>query len=158
MNQRLKLLQQLPIIKEDTTIPERVARVENLLLINKQTIQLTTDNLKLANDYQAALTDEIKNLEFWHSNFVLEQKLVQIKTLKEKLNRQLLDLYENINNQPNKRSKQAPLSSSDYEAKLLINNQNIAVVQNRINALNIQRTLVKGDMIYLKNPDTKIYN
>ncbi|KTD63140.1 mechanosensitive ion channel MscS [Legionella santicrucis] len=155
LNQRLKLLQQLPIIKEDTTVPERVARVENLLLINKQTIQLTTDNLKLANDYQSALTDEIKNLEFWHSNFVLEQKLVQIKILKEKLNRQLLELYENINNQPDKRSKQAPLSSSDYEAKLLINNQNIAVVQNRINALNIQRTLVKGDMIYLKNPDTK---
>ncbi|KTC93952.1 mechanosensitive ion channel MscS [Legionella cincinnatiensis] len=155
LNQRLKLLQQLPIIKEDTTIPERVARVENLLLINKQTIELTTDNLKLANDYQSALTEEIKNLELWHSNFVLEQKLVQIRTLKEKLNRQLLELYENINNQPDKRSKQAPLSSSDYEAKLLINNQNIAVVQNRINALNIQRTLVKGDMIFLKNPDTK---
>nr|WP_085663014.1 mechanosensitive ion channel domain-containing protein [Legionella longbeachae] len=155
LNQRLKLLQQLPIVKEDTTVPERVARVENLLIINKQTIQLTTDNLKLANDYQSALTEEIKNLEFWHSNFVLEQKLVQIKTVKEKLNRQLLDLYENINNQPSKRSKQPPLSSSDYEAKLLINNQNIAVVQNRINALNIQRTLVKGDMIYLKNPDTK---
>nr|WP_238584425.1 mechanosensitive ion channel domain-containing protein [Legionella gratiana] len=155
LNQRLKLLQQLPIIKEDTTVPERVAKVENLLLINKQTIQLTTDNLKLANDYQSALNDEIKNLEVWHSTFVLEQKLVQIRTLKEKLNRQLLDLYENTNNQTDKRSKSVPLSSSDYEAKLLINNQYIAVIQNRLNALSIQRTVVKGDMIYLKNPDTK---
>ncbi len=159
LNQRLKQLQQMPLDKENTTIPERVERVENLININKQTTQLITENLKLAKEYQSALDDEIKHLESWHSNFVLEQKLVRIKSLKEQLNKRLSTLYDtnvNVNNQPDKRSKTSPkLLAADYEAMLLINNQNIAAIQNQLNALNIQKTVVKGDMVYLKNPDTK---
>ncbi|QMT60349.1 mechanosensitive ion channel protein MscS [Legionella sp. PC997] len=159
LNQRLKQLQQMPLDKENTTIPERVERVENLININKQTTELITENLKLAKEYQSALDDEIKHLESWHSNFVLEQKLVRIKSLKEQLNKRLSTLYDsnvNVNNQPDKRSKTSPkLLAADYEAMLLINNQNIAAIQNQLNALNIQKTVVKGDMVYLKNPDTK---
>lgn len=157
LNQRLKHLQQMPIAKENTSIPERVEKVENLLDINKQTTQLIVENLKLAKEFQTSLNDEIRNLELWHSNFVLEQKLVQIKSLKEQLNKRLAALYEsNTPKQPDKSRKSAkPLSSADYEAMLLINNQNIAAIQNHLNALNIQRTVVKADIIYLKNPDTK---
>ncbi|WP_058467094.1 mechanosensitive ion channel domain-containing protein [Fluoribacter gormanii] len=157
LNQRLKQLQQMPLDKENTSIPERVEKVENLININKQTTQLITENLKLAKEYQSSLDDEIKHLESWHSNFVLEQKLVQIKSLKEQLNKRLTVLYQsNLNNQSDKRSKSSTkLSEADYEAMLLINNQNIAAIQNHLNALNIQKTVVKADMVYLKNPDTK---
>lgn len=157
LNQRLKQLQQMPIVKENTTIPERVEKVEKLLEINKQTAQLIIEDLKLAKEFQSSLNDEIKHLESWHSNFVLEQKLVQIKSLKEQLNKRLNILYEsNANKQPDKRSKTATrLTTADYEAMLLINNQNIAAIQNHLNALNIQRTVVKADIVYLKNPDTK---
>lgn len=158
LNQRLKQLQQMPIVKENTTIPERVEKVENLLAINKQTTELTIENLKLAKEFQASLNDEIKLLELWHSNFVLEQKLVQIKLLKEQLNKRLNILYESNTTiqQPLKRSKSSiSLTAADHEAMLLINNQNIAAIQNHLSALNIQKTVVKADIIYLKNPDTK---
>ncbi|KTC79616.1 mechanosensitive ion channel MscS [Legionella cherrii] len=157
LNQRLKHLQQMPISKENTTIPERVEKVENLLNINKQTTQLIIENLKLAKEYQSSLNEEIKHLELWHSNFVLEQKLAQIKSLKEQLNKRLAVLYEtNAQNKSDKHSKSSkPLSAADYEAMLLMNNQNIAAIQNHLNALNIQKTVVRADIIYLKNPDTK---
>lgn len=156
LNQRLKHLQQLPIIKEDTTILERVAKVEDLLRINQQTSQLVSEDLKLANDFQVVLNDEIKNLEFWYSNFVLEQKLIQIKLLRKKLNIRLNELYEsNTVTQIDKHSKPTALSAADNEARFLINNQNITAIQNYLNALNIQRSVVKADIIYLKNPDTK---
>ncbi|STY29330.1 mechanosensitive ion channel MscS [Legionella wadsworthii] len=157
LNQRLKQLQQMPISKENTTIPERVQKVEHLLDINKQTTQLILDNLKLAKEFQISLNEEVKNLESWHSLFVLEQKLVQIKSLKDQLNKKLSILYENVIKQPqDKRVKSSlRLTTADYEAMLLINNQNIAAIQNHLNALNIQKTVVRADIVYLKNPDTK---
>ncbi|MBI2786580.1 MAG: mechanosensitive ion channel protein MscS, partial [Legionella longbeachae] len=156
LNQRLKHLQQLPIAKADTTIPERVARVEYLLEANTKTTQLVTENLELAKEFRATLIDEIRHLESWHANFELEQKLEQIKTLKKELLKQLSTIYEsNIHNPLDKHAKISPLSEADYEAKLLINNQSIAAIQNHINALNIQKTVVNADIIYLKNPDTK---
>ncbi|HHT0591754.1 TPA: mechanosensitive ion channel domain-containing protein [Legionella anisa] len=158
LNQRLKLLQQMPIVKENTNIPERVEKVEKLLTINKQTTELVIENLKLAKDFQTTINDEIKHLELWHSNFVLEQKLIQIKSLKEQLNKRLNKLYESNSKtqQPIKKSKSSTLlTTADYEAMLLISNQNIAAIQNHLHALNIQKTVVKADIIYLKNPDTK---
>lgn len=157
LNQRLKLLQQMPIVKENTTIPERVEKVEKLLIINKQTTELVVENLKLAKEFQTTINDEIKHLELWHANFVLEQKLIQIKSLKEQLNKRLNILYEsNSTTQPIKKSKPStPFTAADYEAMRLISNQNIAAIQNHLHALNIQKTVVKADIIYLKNPDTK---
>ncbi|OEH48688.1 Miniconductance mechanosensitive channel MscM [Legionella parisiensis] len=158
LNQRLKQLQQMPIVKENTSIPERVEKVENLLAINKQTTELVIENLKLAKEFQASLNEEVKLLELWHSNFVLEQKLVQIKLLKEQLNKRLNILYESnsTTQQPLKRSKSSTqLTAADHEAMLLVNNQSIAAIQNHLNALNIQKTVVRADIIYLKNPDTK---
>lgn len=157
LNQRLKLLQQMPIVKENTTIPERVEKVEKLLIINKQTTELVVENLKLAKEFQTTINDEIKHLELWHANFVLEQKLIQIKSLKEQLNKRLNRLYEsNSTTQPIKKSKPStPFTAADYEAMRLISNQNIAAIQNHLHALNIQKTVVKADIIYLKNPDTK---
>lgn len=156
LNQRLKQLQQLPISKDGTAILERVAKVESYLEINKQTIQLINDNLALAKAFQIALSEEVKQLEFWHSNFILEQKLLQIKGLKEQLNKELNALYQNNAVQPkDKKAKPTAAIDADYEARLLLNNQNISAIQYHLNALNMQKMVVKADINYLKNPDTK---
>lgn len=156
LNQRLKLLQQLPIAKEGSTIEERVAKVESLLAENKETIQLINDNLALAKEFQAALNDESRQLQTWHVNYILEQKLVQVKATKEKLNKDLHALYQNSlpkNNQ--KKSSSSITTDADYEAYLLVNNQSIAAIQYHLNALSIQKTVVKADLTYLRTPDTK---
>lgn len=157
LNQRLKHLQQLPIVKEGITIEERVAKVEALLIINKQTTQLITDNLALAKEFQDVLTDQEKYLQFWHANFALEQKLVQIKSVKDKLNQDLTKLYQNNLFKPNAKQVTAMSIATDaeYETRVLINNQHIAAIQYALNVLSAQKSVVKADMIYLKNPDTK---
>lgn len=158
LNQRLKHLQQLPISKKGLTIQERVFGVESALIMNKQTIQLILDNLALAKELQSALQEEVKRLQLWHESFVLKQKLLKIKFMREQLNQNLTTLYQN--NSPNSSSKKnkdvkTRLSAADYEAKFLINNQQIAAIRYLLGALNIQKKVVKGDITYLKNTDTK---
>ncbi|WP_242602344.1 mechanosensitive ion channel domain-containing protein [Legionella rowbothamii] len=156
LNQRLKHLQQLPIVKEGITIEERVAKVEALLTINKQATQLINDNLALAKEFHEVLTEEGKHLQFWHANFVLEQKLLQIKAIKDKLNQDLNKLYQSDLAKTNgKKAIALSANDADYETRLLVNNQNIAAIQYELNALSAQKTVVRADMIYLKNPDSK---
>lgn len=156
LNLRLKHLQQLPIAKEGTTIPERVAKVESLLVTNQHNIELINEDLALAKEFQDVLNNEARQLQDWHANFVLEQKLVQIKLLKAKLNQNLHQLYQNNASAVNTKNPAAVVAiDADYEARLLVNNQNIAVIQYHLNALNAQKMVVKADILYLKNPDTK---
>lgn len=160
LNQRLKQLQQLPIAKEGSTIEERVAKVEAQQAANKQTIQLIFDNLALAKEFQVALNEKAEQLEFWHENFVLEQKLLEIKFMKEKLNQDLSKLYQNptpviATKQNLKKVENLIATDADYEARVLINNQNIAAIQYHLNALSAQKMVVRADIIYLRNPDTK---
>ncbi|MGC1182610.1 MAG: mechanosensitive ion channel protein MscS, partial [Legionella sp.] len=158
LNQRLKHLQQLPIAKAGLTIQERVATVEALRTANKQNTQLILDSIALAKEFKIALDEEAQRLQSWYENFVLEQKLLKIKFMKEKLNQDLSKLYQN--NIPRTISKQKKVvniitSNADYEANLLINNQNIAAIQYHLSGLNVQKMVIKADIIYLKNPDTK---
>lgn len=152
LNQRLKYLQQLPVVKEGSTIEQRVAKVEGLLVKNKQIAQLIIDNLALAKEFQEVLIERERYLQFWHAHFVLEQKLVQIKSIKDKLNQDLNKLYQN---NLIKSSQKKIVSDADYEVRLLINNQSIAAIQYELNALSVQKAVVKADLLYLKNPDTK---
>jgi potassium efflux system protein len=161
LNQRLKQLQQLPIAKEGLSIEERVAKVQALLEANKQTTQLINDDLTLAKEFQGALQDEVKQLQYWHEHFVLEQRLIAIKSMKDKLNQDLSKLYQiTIPKQLPAKSNTKNLAASivndaDYEARVLVNNQNIAAIQYHLNALNAQKMVVRADLIYLKTPDTK---
>jgi len=156
LNQRLKHLQQMPLANDAASIEAQVAKVETLLSENSQTAGLINDNIDLAKQFQTVLNDEMKQLQFWHSNFVLEQKLIQIRSRQEQLNRDLSELYQkNILNQNEKHSNSSGKVEYDYESKLLINNQHIAAIHHYLNALNLQKKVIKTDLIYLKSPDTK---
>ncbi|WP_045097456.1 mechanosensitive ion channel domain-containing protein [Legionella fallonii] len=157
LNQRLKYLQQLPLASAEISIQERVAKVETLLTINKKTIELINENLTLARELEVALKDEIKELELWEKNYQLEQKLDQIKLTKAKLNQELNQLYQsNINNND---KKHHVTNNSNFqlsnEVNLLINNQHIALIHQNINALNLQKMIIKAKILLLKNTDTK---
>lgn len=157
LNQKLKYLQQLPIAKEDMSILERVAKVESLLHVNEQIIQLIHENLALTKEFQTVLKEVIADLGHWHANFVLEQKLAHIKIQKEQIEQLLGTFYERntTKNQNQKHPKPTVLTAADYEIASLVNNQNIAVIHYYLTSLNIQKTVIRADIIYLKNPDTK---
>lgn len=156
LNQRLKNLQQLPFLKEGKSIQERVAKVEALITTNRETLQLINETLNLARNYHEVLQDHVQQLQEWHFHFSLEQKLKVIAQSKEKLNQELNRLFhDSIGDQTGKKSALIVAVDSNNEAKLLINNQHISALQHYISALNVQKKVIKADISYLKNPNTK---
>ncbi len=156
LNQRLKHLQQLPLASGELSIQERVAKVDNLITVNKKTTELIDENLTLARQFNTALNEELSKLKLWYQNYKLEQRLIVIKNKKNELNQSLKKLYQN--NVSTKNKKHPELSSNDqigYEANVLINNQHIALLHQEINGLNIQKGIVKANLLVLHNPDTK---
>ncbi len=149
--QKLKHLQQLPLGSGDPTVQAQVSVYTDLLSGNKITMDLIKDNLSTAGHFQDLLNQHIQKLDQWNQNFQLEKQLKGIKKAKEELNTELEILYKH-NSDPIK-----PLDSSsiDVEAKTLINNQNIAFIQNALNALALQKNVVKVNQSLLKNADSK---
>ncbi|MCL9684304.1 mechanosensitive ion channel domain-containing protein [Legionella maioricensis] len=156
LKQRLKYLQQLPLASAEVSIQERVAKVETLLTVNKKTIELINENLVLAREFEVSLKDQIKGLQLWKQKYELEQKLIQIKSQKTKLNHDLSQLYQsNINNHDKKRPDNSSNAQIGNEVDLLINNQHIALIHQNINALHLQKMIIKAKILLLKNIDTK---
>lgn len=156
LNLRLKHLQQLPLASGDISVQERVGKVETLLTVNKKTLELINENLELANQYQGLLNDAMKELNLWKSNYELQQKLIQIKTLKDKLNEELGQLYQNnaskqVTEHPDERTD----SQIEHETKLFLNNQHIAIIHQYLDALALQKKAIKDQILLLNNSDAK---
>ena len=156
LNQKLKYLQQLPLASAEVSIQERVAKVETLITVNKKTIELIDENLELAREFELTLKNEIKKLELWKKNYELEQKLTLVKANKAKLNQDLSQLYQsNINSHDKKHTDNSPRAEIGNEVNLLINNQQIALIHQSIDSLNLQKLVIKANILLLKNNDSK---
>ncbi|HRD70044.1 MAG TPA: mechanosensitive ion channel [Legionella sp.] len=157
LTQRLKHLQQLPLASGELSIQEQVAKVETLLTVNATVSDLINENIELALEFKELLNDEIKKLQHWKAIFDLEQKLELIKLEKNKLNQELGSIYHKniINHESNKIKVNSSTEQIDREATLLINNQYIALINHKLNALNIQKNAIKADMLLLNNFDSK---
>ncbi|WP_058493994.1 mechanosensitive ion channel domain-containing protein [Legionella worsleiensis] len=156
LNQRLKHLQQLPLANGEANIQERVGKVETLLTVNKKTLELISENIDLAKQYQLILNDEIKKLKLWKANFELEQKLIHIKKSSAELDNELGLLYQNnVSNQRTMQSLTNANEQIELEARLFINNQHIAIIHQKLDALMVQKNVIKARILLLNNSDTK---
>lgn len=155
-NQRLKTLQQMPLASADKSMQEKVGHVETLITLNKKTIELITDNLNLAKQFQTSLNDEVKQLDLWHQNYLLEDQLKQIKARKDHLHQELNALYQkNILTKNEKLPENNINNQLSLEASLLVNNQHIALIHHQLNLLSLQKNVIKADLLLLKNANTK---
>jgi potassium-dependent mechanosensitive channel len=153
---KLKHLQQLPIASAGQDIQDHVARIEQQIKVNINTIDLINENLSLVTQYQIVLKDEEKQLEQWHKSNTQKQQLKIIKDGMEQLNEALLLLYSK--GSPEKKSKNngaSLVSHLNDEIALLINNQNIALIHYQINALSVHNKIIKSEMALLENQDSK---
>lgn len=156
LNEQLKHLQQMPIANGEVNIQEKVGKIETLLTVNKKTTELIVETLDLAKQYQLILNDALNELELWKANFDLEEKLKSIKFSKEKLNKELNALYANIvSGQDQKHPELTVNEQISYEANLYINNQKIAFIHQKLNTLELQKKVIKTDMVLLNSSDTK---
>ena len=154
LNQKLKNVQQLPLANAEQNIIERVARIEKAIALNKKTSELINTNRDLTDEFQKILDDNVKDLEAWNVNFKLEQKLLDIKNQRIQLNKNLNALYE-TNGEINKQLVTNPNEQITYEAKKLVTNHHIALIQNQLNALTNQKRIIKAKIVLLENSDSK---
>lgn len=157
LNQRLKHLQQLPIVNAEEAVELRVKKIEHALDTNNSTIELINENLDLSNQYQLLLKNNVKKLNLWHANFALEQKLMVIKQEKIKLNNELKSIYANSITKDDFKKEHNNLLKGEvhFEAYLLLNNQKIALIQSQLNRLVVQKKVIKADISLLQNSDAK---
>ena len=157
LNQKLKYLQQSPSINAEKSLEARVARVDALLTINNQTIDLISGNINLANQFKVALSDQVQKLNGWKIRYNLEQKLQLIKRERQQLNKQLDQLYFNSLSKQQlggKKTNQTDLSIKN-QIELLINNQHIALINYQLNTLKLRKKALAADIILLNSADTK---
>ncbi|AAU27561.1 TPA: mechanosensitive ion channel [Legionella pneumophila] len=156
LNDQLKRLQQMPLANAEVTIQEKVGKIETLLTVNKKTTELIAETLDLAKQYQLLLNDVLNELKLWKANFDLKEKLKSIKAIRAKLNKELNILYENAVSSQDKKQPELTISEQiQYEANLYINNQRIAVIHQKLNALELQKKIIKTNILLLNNLDTK---
>ncbi|HBD9325376.1 TPA: mechanosensitive ion channel protein MscS, partial [Legionella pneumophila] len=156
LNDQLKRLQQMPLANAEVTIQEKVGKIETLLTVNKKTTELIAETLDLAKQYQLLLNDILNELKLWKANFDLKEKLKSIKAIRAKLNKELNILYENaVSSQDQKQQKLTISEQIQYEANLYINNQRIAVIHQKLNVLELQKKVIKTNILLLNNLDTK---
>lgn len=149
---RLKNLQQLPLANPDIIIPERVAKVEALLVVNKKNIDLLDENLELTQGLQTQVQETLKDLEQWHAHYLLALELASIKTQKTQLKTKLNALYQINMAAKEKGLDKNPINS---EARFLLNNQKIALIHNQLAGYDLQKQVIRAKMLILKNYNTK---
>lgn len=153
----LKKMQQSTLDKSQEMIAqEQISKNLTLNEVNDKTIELITTNLELAYRYEKELVKERGALNLWQAKFNEKHKLKQLITRISLLQEARDNLYQkNINLQQEKRADLDFNTTFTYEARLLFNNQIIILIQHRITELELQKTLIKADYLYLKNHDIK---
>jgi len=158
LTRRLKKLQELPLEKLQNTpaLDEQMNHINELKAENNITIQLINENLALARDYQATLLSEQARLDLLQANMAVQQKLDQLREKIHAIKLARDKLYQdNIELQQTKKSTATFSENLNYEAKLLLNNQAIILLQHQIIELGLQKQQITVNYLLLKNQDIK---
>ncbi len=152
---RLKKLQQLPLTRA-VQVQTKISAMESFLRVNTQTMTLITECLSLTSRYQIRLQEEHRQLVVWQAKFeerqrvhALIRRIVLLKKAESRLYHQNVMLQQ-VNSTP--ASFQAAM---DLEAALLLNNQAIILIQDRMLALALQKKLIHADYVLIRNQDLK---
>lgn len=131
---KIKQLQRFSTDKTpQVNMQEKLEQINTLNEINKKTIDLINENLKLANQYQSLLLDEKHALDLWKAKLQLHEQLNALHNQEDKLNISLQKLLENsLKLQQDIKSQNDFKSSSILEARLLLNNQVIGLTHYKI--------------------------
>ena len=153
----LKKLQQVSLGKvESKIINERIKSIINLSEENEKTINLISDNLSLAVNYQNILLAKDRDLNLWQARIDEQEKILNLNKRIEVLdNARINNLRKNIELQKDKKIDENFADEVNNEAKKLLNNQAIILIQYRISELQIQKKLIKADYLLIRNQDVK---
>ncbi len=131
---------------------ESVNQVLALLKVNDKAIELISDNLTLAYQYQKTLYKRERQLVLWEAA-AEKKRIVQLKqTAIETLEAERTRLYEkNITIEHRKKSGlRAEAKGVGDEGRLFLNNQEILLLDYQIALIQLEVTLAEADYVFLK--------
>ncbi|WP_133129352.1 mechanosensitive ion channel domain-containing protein [Legionella yabuuchiae] len=157
LSQKLKKLQQSPLSSlSDVEAQEKAAKLSSLLEINNKTIDLIHENLILAKKMTKLLLTEQHDLRLWKAETDLSNQITQVNNRIQRLDRTKSQLYkDNLTIQALRNKGSDGAVNIDLEAKLLLNNQYIILIQTRSAELESYKKQLKSEFLLLKNQDVK---
>lgn len=152
----LKKLQQLPLEKSQNSrlLEERTNHIHARLAEIDKTSALIGENIVLAKAYQTTLQAEQSRLDLLQANLAEQKQLDQLRERIHALKRTRNALYQkNIAHQKESKSNIPFAQRLNEEARLLLNNQAIILLQHQIIGLSLQKKLISADYLLLKKQD-----
>ena len=157
LSYKLKKLQQSPLGQSDGVMAqEEMSEINRLTEVNNKTIALITDNISLAAHYEQALISESHDLDLWQAKFDEQKHLDNLTQRIGILEEARSNLYkQNVVLQQTKIEDTGFNASVNHEAKILLNNQAIILIQYRITQLEQQKWLIKAEYSLIRHQDIK---
>lgn len=154
---RLKQIHQLSLDNPNEAInQDKLSKVKDLDNLNNKSIELLNENLQYANRYKKTLIVQEQQLKNWQAGFDEERKLNELNQRIKILYQAKDALYQkNVEIQRDQQIDSGFTTKIHFEAKLLLNNQIISLIQLRISELSLQRQRIKADYQLLNSPDIK---
>jgi potassium efflux system protein len=155
--QQLEKLQESTLDKSEQMLAqEQISKINTLNEVNTKTIELITENVELSRHYQQKLIIAQQEMNVWKAKFTEQKRLDSIQAQINGLNETRDNLYEsNIELQQKKKMDANFNSIFQEEAKLILNNHHIILVQHRITELELQKRLIQAEYSQLQNHDVK---
>lgn len=153
-----KLEQALPSKTSDLANIDRIAKLQTYIDVCKKTIDLIQENLDLAERYKALLLDKQRELDVLQEKHNENIKLARLQDQTLALKQQLSLLYQkNIDDQRMQFTASIDAKTLNFEAEILLNNQEINLAQQKLAQIDIERSIIKADYLLFKNRDIKAY-
>ncbi len=154
---RLKKLQQSSLGTLDGMISEeQISKITTLAAVNNKTIDLISDNLTLLRDYQATLSIKNRALDVEQARIDAQHYLEALNSKINVLTLQREGLYQkNIELQEAKKTEAGFKTTYFLEAKLLLNNQDITLIQYQISEFELEKKRINAEYLLIKNQDIK---
>lgn len=157
LSSRLKKSQQLLLGQaQGAAVQERITHINQLINVNNNAIHLITENLALARSNQDLLLAESRQLEVWQAKLDEQQQVDGLQKRIKDLDLARSRLYDqNIKLQQDTKEDENFHETLTIEAKVLLNNQAIILIQYRITQLELQIKLIKSDYLLIRMQDMK---
>lgn len=158
LNHRLKKLQEMPLVSLSNApvLDERINQIHQLEEEINNTIELIDENLSLAKTYNESLLAEQARLSLLQANMGVQQQQEQLRERIARLKLAQDELYQsNVELQKNKKNNPSPEERLNYEAQVMLNNQNVVLLQHQVIELELEKKQISMNYLLLKNQDIK---
>ncbi len=155
--QQLEKLQESTLDKtEQMLAQEQISKINAQNEVHIKTLDLISDDLDLARQYQYKLAAEQQELSVWKAKFAEQKRIDGMQSNIQNLQQTRDKLYQkNIELQQKKKTDLNFNSAFQDEAKLILNNHFIILIEHQITELEWQKKLIQADYLLLQNRDVK---